>query len=129
MADFESSEISVRYFTDLWGVYRFQFPTCTSATANDGVIPFGDSISSVDVKAYIGNVGPKSDLGEFTAISASLIDPAYAPQVDGEFILVKFQYPGSWRAGEKCTLIFEITTSAAGKYPFFFKYVKIQGQS
>ena len=32
--------------------YSFTFAAATSATANDGSIPFGSTISSADVKAY-----------------------------------------------------------------------------
>ena len=32
--------------------YTFTFTACSSATANDGSIPYGDTISSVTVKAF-----------------------------------------------------------------------------
>jgi len=113
-------DIDVMYYTDLWGVYSFEFVDA---------LPTGDVISAVTVNAYIGNVRHKSTLSDFTDISADLIDPAYVPQiVDGTKVYVKFQYPGSAYANTKASLIFEITTDSVAKHPFYFKYVKIRGQ-
>ncbi|MCG7852757.1 MAG: hypothetical protein MIO92_09565 [Methanosarcinaceae archaeon] len=113
-------DIEVMYYTDLWGVYSFDF---------SNALPIGDTISAVTVEAYVGNVTHKSNLSEFTDISILLIDPAYAPQiVDSTKVYVKFQYPGSDYANQKASLIFEITTDSGAKHPFYFKYVKIRGQ-
>lgn len=113
-------DIEVMYYTDLWGVYSFQF---------SDALPTGDTISAVTVNAYIGNVSHKSNLSEFVDITTDLIDPAYAPQiVDSTKVYVKFQYPGSDYANEKASLIFEITTDSGAKHPFYFKYIKIKGQ-
>lgn len=113
-------DIEVMYYTDLWGVYSFDF---------SDALPTGDTISLVTVNAYIGNVRHKSNLSEFTDISILLIDPAYVPQiVDGTKVYVKFQYPGTDYANQKASLIFEITTDSVAKHPFYFKYVKIRGQ-
>ena len=115
-----TKDIEVMYYTDLWGVYSFDF---------SDALPTGDVISAVTVDAYIGNVKHKSNLSEFTDISANLIDPAYVPQiVDDTKVYVKFQYPGSDYANQKASLIFEITTDSLAKHPFYFKYVKIRGQ-
>jgi len=112
--------IEVMYYTDLWGVYSFDF---------SNALPTGDTISAVTVNAYVGNVRHRSNLSEFTDISASLIDPAYTPQIiDSTKVYVKFQYPGNTYANEKASLIFEITTDSGAKHPFYFKYVKIRGQ-
>ena len=113
-------DIDVMYYTDLWGVYSFDF---------SDALPTGDTISAVTVEAYVGNVTHKSNLSEFTDISILLIDPAYVPQiVDNTKVYVKFQYPGSDYANQKASLIFEITTDSLAKHPFYFKYVKIRGQ-
>lgn len=113
-------DIDVMYYTDLWGVYSFEF---------SDALPTGDTISAVTVEAYIGNVKHSSTLSEFTDISANLIDPAYAPQiVDNTKVYIKLQYPGSTYANQKASLIFEITTDSGAKHPFYFKYVKIRGQ-
>ncbi|MCE5334108.1 MAG: hypothetical protein LLG06_05920 [Desulfobacteraceae bacterium] len=50
--DFEGREIiTIRPSTKDYPV-GMSFSTCTSETANDGAIPFGDAISSAVVKAY-----------------------------------------------------------------------------
>lgn len=60
------------------------FRTCSSETANDGAIPFGDSIASAVVKAY----GPDG-----TEVTASMVTvPA---SVDGDTVACAV----SWYAG------------------------------
>jgi len=129
MADFTQQSIEIRYNTDLWGPYKFAFPPCSTAALNDGVIPFGATISSVTVRAFVGNVKSSSDIDDFTEISANIIDPGYTPAVDGNTnVLVKFQYPGPTYDGNKVTLIFELTLSTSAVHPFFFQYLKVKGQ-
>lgn len=126
MPDF-SGTIEVGYNTDLWGPYSFLHSIATSATANDGVIPFEDTISAVSVEAYIGKVTRKSTLSEFTDISTDLIDPSYTPTVSGgDTIKVKFQYPGVAYKGEKATVIFKVTLASGGTKSFYFHYVRIR---
>lgn len=111
--------------TDLWGSYIFAFPICSSATANDGVIPFGDTISSVSVKSYLGYVTAKSTIANETEIT-DLIDPAFTPTITSSYkVNVKFQYPADQK-GKKATLIFEITLAGAGKQLFYFHSVEIK---
>jgi len=127
MLDFDEQSIDIRYFTNLWGPYSFAFPPCSSATANDGVIPYGTTIQTVSVKAYIGNVTPSATLASETDITATLIDPAYTPVVSADTnVLVKFQHPGVAYKGEKATLIFELTLDTNAKHPFYFKYLRIR---
>lgn len=35
--------------------YSFSFPACSSASANDGVLPFGHTIADCDITAYDAN--------------------------------------------------------------------------
>ena len=125
MAEFEGT-IEVGYYTDLWGPYLFTFPINTSATANDGLIPYGDTIASVTVKAYQGRVNRKSTLSEETEI-AGLIDTDFEPTIIGGYkVSVKFEHPGSTYKGEKATLIFEVTLASGAKKAFYFQYVRIR---
>ena len=127
MADFDEQSIDIRYYTDLWGPFLFKFPACTSATANDGSLPYSASIATVSVCAYIGNVKPSSDLSEFTEITGDIIDPGYAPVVqDNVNISVKFQYPGDTHKGEKVTLIFQLSLDTSAQHPFYFQYLKVR---
>lgn len=125
MAEFTGT-IEVGYYTDLWGPYLFTFPINSSATANDGLIPYGDTIQSVNVKAYLGRVNRKSTLSEETEI-VDLIDSEFSPNiVSGYKVEVKLQYPGSTYKDEKATLIFEVTLASGGKKAFYFQYVRIR---
>ena len=127
MADFDEQSIDIRYFTDLWGPFLFNFPACTSAIANDGVIPYSASIATVSVCAYIGNVKPLSNLSGFTDITSDIIDPAYTPVVqDSVNISVKFQYPGDTYKGEKVTVIFQLSLDTGATHPFYFQYLKVR---
>lgn len=120
MVDFDEAEILVRYYTDQWGGYTFDFANA---------LPSSATLASVSVRAFVGNVKPSSDLSEFTEITTDLIDPAYTPATyDGTKVLVKFQYPGVDYANQKASLVFEVKTDGEARHPFIFKYVKIQGE-
>lgn len=129
--DFPLGRINVRRASsigssDLWGPHLWKFPACTSATANDGMIPYNTTINSVSVKAYQGNVKASDTLGSFTEIT-TLIDPSYTPQiVDDVNVSVKFQWPGDTYKGQKATLIFLLTLSNTAVHPFFWQYVHIE---
>lgn len=123
---FEEQEIEVTENEDLWGPFAFKFPILSSQTANDGVLPYGDTLSSVSVKAYLGKVRSTSDLSDYTDISDDLIDPSFTPVVDGDdTVKLKLQHPGSSYRGEKATLVFTVTLASNGVRDFFFQYVKI----
>jgi len=130
--DFPLGRVNVRRAStpassDNWGPHLWGFPACSSATANDGVIPFGTTINAVSVYAYIGNVKPKSDHSLFTEITADLIDPDYVPSVvDGLNISVRFKWPGDTYKGEKATLIFYLELSNLAEHPFYWQYVYIE---
>ena len=121
MADFPFTEyIELRYFTDMWGVYLFEF---------EDALPAGDPIVAVTVDAYIGSVKSSSTLSDFTDVSADVIEPLYAPQIQSDTqVLVRLQYPGATYKNEKVTLVFELTLNSGAKYPFFFPYVKVRGE-
>ena len=122
MADFPFTEtIELRYFTDLWGTYLFEF---------ENAIPAADPIVSVTVKAYIGSVKSSSTLSGFTDVSANIIDPGHAPQIQNDTqVLVWMQYPGATYKDEKVTLIFELTLNSGAKHPLFFPYIKVRGEA
>jgi len=123
---FDKAVIEIGYFSDLWGPYGFKFPIATSATANDGLIPFGDTIFSVSVKTYKGSANRGSDLSNFTEIE-DLIDPDYTIEItDGHTVWIKFQNPGSDYYGEKATLVFEVTLASGGKADFYFQHVAVK---
>lgn len=117
MADFPSGTINIRYNTDNWGPYSFDFTNSVFS---------GDSVSDVTVKAYLGNVKPTDDLDDETDLTTELIDSDFPPSVSDNVVSVYFKYPGDSYKGNKITLIFEITLTGTGVHPFYFQYVKIQ---
>jgi len=62
--------------------YTFTFDICSSATANDGAIPFGDTISTAVVKIF-------SEAG--TDVTASML--SIAATVALTVVTVKLKYP------------------------------------
>jgi hypothetical protein len=118
MADFAEESIEIRYFTDLWGVFQYEMSP---------LLPTNAIINAVAVRAFIGNVKTNADLSGETEITSDFVDPSYAPVItDDTVINVKFQYPGVTYRDEKVTIIFEVTTNASAKHPFYFKYFKIR---
>ena len=113
------TSIEVRYNTDYWGVYSFNF---------ENAIASGATIGAVTVRAFEGTVRTSDDISDQTEISALLIDPGYTPQISGgTSVLVRFQFPGATYTDAKATVVFEVS-SGGGTYPFFFPYVRIKGQ-
>ena len=120
MADFDQGEIEVRYFTDLWGAYSFDF---------SDAIPAGDTIKTPTVRAFIGNVRDSATLASFTEITTNLIDPSFTPATadSGLTVLVRFQYPGNTYTNNRVSLVFELELHSGAKHPFIFKYVRVEG--
>lgn len=50
--DFKGAKAIVLQPSDEAVPFKFQFTICSSASANDGAIPYGDSVSSVEVTAH-----------------------------------------------------------------------------
>ena len=88
--------------------YTFTFGICTSATANDGAIPFGDTIASVIVKAY-------NEAG--TDVTAAMIS---AQSEASEVVTVTLKYPAN--AG-RYSLEFVVTLTGGAVMEFDFTRV------
>ncbi len=63
--------------------YSFTFTVCSSATANNGLLPYGTNISTVTVTAYDSALSPV-----LTIISGT-------PTVASNVVTVKLGWPGS----------------------------------
>lgn len=127
MTDFtlNHDSIIVRAATDNYGPFRFHFPACSAVNKNDGEIPYGDTINTVEVKTYLGTVDGNSTLSGETEIT-DLIDSDHTPAiVDDYYVSLRFQYP-SGQKGQIATIYLKITTSGGMVYPFFFNNVEIQ---
>ena len=124
--DFEIVPIQINYFSDYWGPFTFTLPIESAAGANDGMIPFGDSVASVNVRSFLGKLSIDDDLSEATEVT-DLVDPTFTPTVTSDTVTVRLQCPASSAlAGKKLTLVFEITTTSGAKNAFFFHYVKVK---
>ena len=82
--------------------YTFTFPICSSATANDGCIPYGDSLSSCTVKIY-------SASGE--DVTSEIL---HSSSLAANVVTVELDYP---------------STSGPGKYKLTFEYTTANGYS
>lgn len=118
--DFKASDgglslIEIRVGTDSWGPYEVDF---TGAIPNDQVIV------GVNIKAYSGKADKKTDPTLLQDITDLLIESAETT-INATKVGFKLQFPGLEYHNTKATLVFEITTSSEGKYPFFFYPVNI----
>ena len=110
-----SGNIEIRYFSDEWGPFIFDFADA---------IPGGDSIASVSVKAYEGIIRPSDIVADWDEIT-DLVEAA--PSIVGDTIKVKLQYPADTTLKDtRATLLFELTMASGGKHPFFFHHVNIK---
>lgn len=105
---------------DKWGPYHFKVPISTSATANNGTIPFGTEIASVNVQVFQGIANKSSEMSDFTEITSLVID-ADRPAVilDGDTIAIWFQYPGVEYKG-RMTIVFTVTLDTGAVRPLYF---------
>lgn len=86
MADFDKAAIDIRYYSDEWGVYSFNF--------SPG-LPTGSSLATpIYVQAWVGNVGPTNNLASETMVE-NLIDPEFTIATDDgpTNVILKLQYP------------------------------------
>jgi len=88
-------------------VYTFTFPICSSATANDGAIPFGDTIASAVVKAFDENGGDAT-----TQIVGSTSNTTTV-------VTVPLSYPSTTGEG-RYSLEFVLTLTSGAKLEFDF---------
>lgn len=110
-----TGSIELREGTDYWGPFEVDFDLALSEDQN---------LSSVDVKAYAGKVTKKSDLSDETDITNLMIEDL-GSTIDGTKYAFNLQHPGSAYKSTTATIVFTITTSSGGVYPFFFYPVRI----
>jgi len=126
--DFDAARIEIRDDTDLWGPYLFNFPTCSSATSNDGVLPYGATIATVAVYAYEGKVKPLYTLASMTTFDSIIEIGAATPSTINDTgtpgVRMRLQMPATDRKGTRATLRFLLTMKTThAVYPFYFPYV------
>ena len=113
--DFDGIEkVEIREGSDNWGPFIFGL---------SGSIPPGDTIASVEVKAYAGTYKPAQAVEDQAEIP--LIDDGFEPDiVDDTDISIRLKYPGDGYKG-KTTIVFDVTLAGTGKYQFFCHRVKV----
>ena len=115
MLDFPAEKLVLGTTTDNWGPYKFSFPINSSATSEDGALPYGTTISDVTVKAYYKDTE--------IAPSTLVLDGDYTPTSGDDYVEARFCYPGSTYLNKKIDLVFILTLSNGAINPFKFSYL------
>ncbi|RLF02477.1 MAG: hypothetical protein DRJ64_09300 [Thermoprotei archaeon] len=115
-------DIDVTYYNDNWGNYIVSFPICTSATANDGIIPYNTTITGVEIEAYLGKVLNRDSLSGETEIVGLIDSNDTTPfvQNDNE-VGFTLAHPGTAYENQNATLVFKLTI-AGDKTRAFYGY-------
>ena len=116
--DFDREKIEIRYFTQDYGPYIFDF---------EDALPSSTTIASVTLKSYLGKIDPSDDLSGETETTSECVD-AFKTAVNGDYgVAAYFDFPSTvaWQ-DQKHTLIFELTLSNAAKHPFYFQYLDVK---
>jgi hypothetical protein len=93
--------------------YSFTFPAATSATANDGAIPFESTISSVVITAFdVNGVDRTTEM----VVSSSIATPV---------VTVSLKYPATTGNG-RYSLEFVLTLDTGAKMEFDFTRVMVR---
>ena len=98
MADVEGHEIIILRPGDKI-TYEYAAPPATSATANDGAIPYGTNVNSIEVKGFKGKTDVTTDLIQQSSHSNNIVQ-------------VQLKYPTS-SGGGKYQLRFALTLDNA----------------
>lgn len=92
--------------------YSFTFSIASSATANDGAIPFGSTISSVAVKAFdVGGTDRTTEMVVSSSVSSPVVSVALKYPTTG---------PGVY------SLEFVLTLSTGAKMEFDFTRISVR---
>ncbi len=102
MPSFQGTKSIILQPTTNHAPYTFTFEVCSSATANDGEIPYGDSVASCTVKAYDA---------DGTDVTSEIV---HSSSLAANVVTVELDYPAS---------------SGAGKYKLTFQYTTTNGYS
>lgn len=119
-------DIDITYYNDNWGDYIVAFPICSSADANDGVIPYNSVLTGVSIEAYLGKVRSRDSLSSETQISG-LIDSDTVPYVQNDNeVGFTLAHPGASYENQNATLVFKLTITGSKTRAFFGYPVRIK---
>lgn len=93
--------------------YTFSFPACSSASANDGLLPFGHTIDTCDVTAY--DAAGNDVTAEMVGAQVLIVD---------NVVGIQLTYPATSGPGTY-RLTFEITTDGNAVDEFDFDNVVV----
>ncbi len=95
-------------------IRTFQITVCSSATANDGHIPYGRTIGSYTATAY-------------TSADADVTSDIIASSARSSFVItVKFKYLAKHK-GVNCYLILLLTLDDSSVIPVRFELIRLKG--
>ncbi len=92
--------------------FNFKFPIASSSTVNDGAVPYGRTISSVGVTAYLDG----------TDVTSLIINGT--PQLSGDTVSVVVQYPSTGEGRYKFTFVLTLDNGWTLELDFPNVYVK-----
>ena len=120
--DFPKKTIDVRYATENYGPYNFDF---------EDALPGGINLVNVNIRSFLGIITENSDLSAETESTTELVDSALSVINGNHTVDLFLNYPSTAAyIGQNHTLVFEVTTSAAGNtatHAFYFHRVKVHG--
>ncbi len=112
MDSFQGSRNIVLQPNDRAVPYDFEFTVCSAAGANDGALPYGDSVSSVTVTAHTEDGAD---------VTGELINGT--PVVDNNTVTVALDYPSTSGPGTY-HLTFVVTTANGVRIEFDFNRIR-----
>ena len=111
MSEFDVGNIVLQLDDEI--PFTFLFPVATTATKNDGCLPFGTVINSVIVKVI------DEDLEDGTI---DFIDTS--PTLAGEKVTVKLKYPGTGKDGRYKITFYLTLSNGSRQFDFRNLYVR-----
>lgn len=113
--DYEA-DIELRYYTDNWGPFSIDL---SGGLKGDAVI------AGVNIMAYAGRIGTSDDLPTLVDVAEQVIETGSIGFADTS-VWWRMQYPQDQSLkGAKLTLVFDVTTSDGGRYPFYLYRVRV----
>lgn len=119
MPGFDGDDKIILHTYDDGVPFSFAFPACSTATANDGAIPNGTTISSATVTVLKARTG--------ASVTSQMV--VGSPVVGANLITVALQYPATSGAGSY-DIRFLLTLSNGAVMEFYFDRLeaKVYGQ-
>lgn len=102
MPDFDIDRIDIVSGDDNWGPFNRDFA---------GIIPSGDSLVSVNITIYLGNLTTDDTLSGETNITTEMLETDPVQSISGSILSFYLKYPTAARKGNKATIFYKATLS------------------